>query len=162
LATKKFDVLSDITERMGGDLILVGGGAVELYTQGWFLTGDLDIITSNKSKLERVLHDMGFQKEDPRHYIRDDIFIDVVGSLPQEVRARDVTIAPSMKRIRIICIEDIIIDRLCACKHWKSERDCEQADYMIHAYHDKLDWEYLRARAIEEEVNDQLPPANDY
>ena len=48
---------------------------------------------------------------------------------------------------KIIGIEDLIIDRLNACKHWKSEIDCEMAELLIMRYGKELDWDYLEKKA---------------
>jgi len=56
----------------------------------------------------------------------------------------------------VICVEDLIIDRLCACKFWDSVYDCGQAKMLARAYKKKLDKNYLQDRAKEEEVTDLL------
>ena len=48
---------------------------------------------------------------------------------------------------KIIGIEDLIIDRMKACKHWKSETDCEMAELLVARYLEELDWAYLESRA---------------
>jgi hypothetical protein len=54
---------------------------------------------------------------------------------------------------KIIGIEDLIIDRLNACKHWKYEVDCEMAELLIQKYADKLDWQYLERQAAKPDNN---------
>jgi hypothetical protein len=49
----------------------------------------------------------------------------------------------------IIGIEDLIIDRLNACKHWKSETDCEMVALLLKRYSADLDWDYLEKKAAE-------------
>jgi hypothetical protein len=48
---------------------------------------------------------------------------------------------------RIIGIEDFLIDRLNACKHWKSEIDCEMVELLAKRYLNDLDWSYLEKKA---------------
>ena len=60
------------------------------------------------------------------------------------------------KKIRIISVEDLIVDRLCACIFWNSPADCEQAKMLVKAYRDKLDINYLKNRAEKEDVLLQL------
>jgi hypothetical protein len=60
------------------------------------------------------------------------------------------------KVIRILSIEDLIVDRLNACKHWKSQYDCEQAQVLIGVYLDKLDREYLNKRMKEEDLEKEI------
>jgi hypothetical protein len=40
-----------------------------------------------------------------------------------------------------------LIDRLNACKHRKSEIDCEMVDLLAKRYFEELDWTYLEKRA---------------
>ena len=155
MSKNKFLVLGEITKRMGNDVILVGGGAVEFYTNGWYVTGDLDIITTNRKALDSVLQEMGFEKVSLRHYTKDDILIDVVG-LTFDRRSDEIRIKDTDLIIKVISIEDIIIDRLCACVHWDSLKDCEQADYLLAGLLDKVDKGYLMRRALEEDVVDRL------
>lgn len=156
MAKNKFKVLAEITSRMNKDLILVGGGAVEFYTGGWYTTGDLDLITTNSRRLKIVLKEMGFARSSDRGFIKEDIYIDLVGSSLSGRRHVDLDLGDPSEVIRVIAIEDIIIDRLCACKHWDSPKDCEQALYMISAFREDLDMKYLEKRADKEEVVDRL------
>jgi hypothetical protein len=47
----------------------------------------------------------------------------------------------------VIGLEDLIVDRLNACKHWRSEGDCEAAELLVARYRDDLDWDYLERKA---------------
>ena len=47
----------------------------------------------------------------------------------------------------------VVIDRLNACKHWRSETDCEMVALLLARYSADLDWDYLEKKATE--------PAND-
>ena len=151
----KFAVLAEISHRMGMDIILVGGGAVEFYTNGWYVTGDLDVIASDRKKLTTVLSKMGFERLSERHYLKDEIFIDIVGSYFDR-RSDEVNIKGTDLKIKVICVEDIIIDRLCACVHWTSDDDCEQAGYLLAVSIKFLDMKYLMQRAAAEQVLDKL------
>ena len=60
--------------------------------------------------------------------------------------------------VRIIGIEDLVIDRLAACVHWKHTESCEWAVRLLRAA-DEIDPTYLRRRAVEEQVADGLERA---
>ena len=53
-------------------------------------------------------------------------------------------------------IEDLIVDRLCACKFWESSLDCEQANVMLKIHKDEIDCAYLKNKATQEEVIEDL------
>jgi len=44
--------------------ILVGGAAVEIWTNGRYVSGDFDLVTSDSEPLERALIARGFRRED--------------------------------------------------------------------------------------------------
>jgi hypothetical protein len=103
-----------------------------------------------------VLKEMGFTQSSDRGFIKEDIYIDLVGSSLSGRRHVDLDLGSTSEVIRVIAIEDIIVDRLCACKHWDSPRDCEQAMYMISAFREDLDMAYLEKRAAKDEVEDRF------
>jgi len=47
----------------------------------------------------------------------------------------------------------LIVDRLNACKHWKPQYDCEQAQVLLEVYSEKIDQEYLKKRMKEEDLD---------
>ena len=58
-------------------------------------------------------------------------------------------------RCVVIGLEDLILDRMNACRHRKSEVDCEMAELLVVRYREELDWVYLEKRAALQE-NDTL------
>jgi hypothetical protein len=151
---KKYLTLAEITSRMRKKPVLVGGSAVDLYTLGGYSSIDLDLIADWK-EIGRVLSDMGFRK-DGRYYVRRDEFIEVVASDIGGRRVKKIMLDGAESEILAISVEDLIIDRLCACKYWKSGRDCEQARMLYAGYKQKLDKKYLKKMAEKEQVEDKL------
>ena len=49
----------------------------------------------------------------------------------------------------IVGVEDLLIDRLRAWVHWKSEEDGRWTRRLAHLYSDRMDWRYLRERTKE-------------
>ncbi|MFQ5816024.1 MAG: hypothetical protein ACE5G7_05955 [Candidatus Hydrothermarchaeaceae archaeon] len=131
--------------------IIVGGSAVEFYTRGRFETRDFDIIGDYK-KLDKYLILKGFERKG-RHYYKHGILIEIVAPFTSE---RVKTIVIGKRNMRIISLEDLIVDRLSACVHWGSVRDCEQAEFLFGFYKKNLDRKYLRERAKEEGVYGEL------
>lgn len=48
-----------------------------------------------------------------------------------------------------------MVDRMTACKHWRSEIDCEMIELLAKRYVNDLDWPYLEMKAAMPE-NDTL------
>jgi hypothetical protein len=152
MADDKFSVLAEINRRAKEKPVLVGGGAVEFYSFGQFVTGDLDLCAQTAA-LAAVLDDMGFSKEG-MYFIRGKLFIHVLGP-GFKGRSDEVSIGKGLN-IRVISLEDLIVDRLNSCKFWKYVTDCEQARYLLGTYREKLDYEYLKERAVQDDVQDAL------
>lgn len=146
---KKFDFLAEISSRFPDDKkpILVGGSAVELYTRGQSRSQDVDLV-ADRNVLVPMLREMGF-KESGRHFYKYPNYIEIPSNT---LHGKSIFLRYKKWKIKVICVEDLIIDRLCACKFWKSTYDCEQAKMLLRAYTKKIDWSYLRVRADQEDV----------
>ncbi len=152
--------ISDELSRKGGFLFLVGGQAVETYTAGQFTTGDVDVTTTDEEATENLLSRLGFKKEG-MVWLNEKlaIAVHIVGSYPTRTeKIRTVEVGPYL--VRIVGVEELIIDRLKAAKFWKSRRDSEQAVVLFNGFRERIDLEYLRKRAREEKVDDVLLPLN--
>lgn len=147
--SKKFDFLSELSEHFPDEKkpILVGGSAVELYTRGMAKSIDLDLVADRKA-LASLLLDMNF-KQAGRHFHKDRIYIEIPSDI---LHGKSNIVKYKSKKIKVISVEDLIVDRLCACKFWDSVYDCEQAKMLTKSYKKKLDRNYLRKRATQEDV----------
>lgn len=141
--------------------VVVGGMAVEIYTQGSYTTGDIDL-KSDKKTLEETLIEWGFNKKGRVWFNEDlDIYIDWLGSSLEEgaeaeKRINTIVIDKNLE-LKIISIEDLIIDRLKAYKWWKDRDSFMWAKVLWEvkkSLGDILDKDYLRARAAEEKIED--------
>ncbi len=153
--SSKFGILAEISEKFPKNKkpVLVGGSAVEFYTRGTCKSIDIDLL-ADRDSLEKVLEKMGFSKIGRHWFYTKDIGIEIVGDSTEGRRVNE--ILHDGKLIRILSIEDLIVDRLNACKHWKSQYDCEQAQVLAGVYADKLDLEYLKKRLKEEDLEMDL------
>ncbi len=153
----------EIIRRGGEPPIVVGGEALEIYTQGSYTTGDIDI-KAPKGILEEVLREWDFTKKGRIWFNKAlDIYIDWLGeSLDEgkeaEERVNTVLINDKLE-IKVISIEDLIIDRLNAVKWWRDEDSLVWAKVLVQvkkAVGEDVDREYLMKRAEKEQVKDLL------
>lgn len=153
--SNKFRILAEISEKLPEKKkpILVGGSAVEFYTRGTCKSLDLDLL-ADRDSLVQILEKMGFSKMGRHWFYTKDIGIEIVGDSAEGRRINE--IVHEGKTIRVLSIEDLIVDRLNACKHWKSQYDCEQAQVLAGVYLNKLDKEYLKKRMKEEDLEMDL------
>ena len=159
--TRKMLLIGYITERLEREkpesVYVVGGQAVETYTAGQFRTGDIDIVTPDSKAAEEILEQIGFEREGMIWLSKAlGLAVHIVGLSPtNSEKARIIHAGPY--QVRIVGVEDLIIDRLAAAKFWKSQVDLEQAKALWKGFRKQIDLQYLRKRAREENVEDVLP-----
>lgn len=154
---RKFVFLGVLNQHLPRDrrAVLVGGGAVELYTAGAYLTGNVDLIGDRETILP-LLKAAGFHRVD-RLFMREDIelAVDLVG-LDQRRGETSRELEIFGYKVIVASVEDAIVDRLLAAEYWKSDTDWEQAVLLYEAHKDSLDRGILEDRARANEVERTL------
>ncbi|MBS7625767.1 UbiD family decarboxylase [Candidatus Bathyarchaeota archaeon] len=148
--------LTDRLARQGVETYLVGGGAVEVYTSGQFITGDIDLVVSDREKAVKLLKSLGFRQVS-RTWINLDLnmAIDIVGSNLSGSKEKIRTVELAGLTINLEGVEDLIVKRLYSYKFWRQKIDLDQAVVLLKNYED-IDTEYLRRKAAEQQVIDTL------
>ena len=133
--------------------ILVGEGAVEFYTFGSYTTGDIDLAFEDRELFGTVAGRAGFIRQG-RHWYHPvlEVAVEIPASALEEETAPLATAAVEGKICVIIGIEDLIIDRLNAYVHWKSQSDGEWAKNLLDLNREKVNWTYLKAKAEKAQV----------
>ena len=151
-------LISNLLQEQGKEPpIIIGGLALSYYSREVYFTADIDLAYADRDALHEVLSEIGFEKKG-RYWVNEDLKIAVevpVGMLADEDSPLEIVDLGTDLQCRIIGIEDLMIDRLNACKHWKSEIDCEMAELLVMRYVKELDWAYLEKKA-EKPENDVL------
>jgi predicted nucleotidyltransferase len=147
-------VLTEALRPTGREPILVGGAAVEFYTQGAYTTSDIDMVTDGGKDLAQVMKDLGFEKIGKDFVDRKNkVYVEFPSStLKASERAR--TVRAGNRTFRIISLEDLIVDRLNAFKFWRSLVDGANALMLLEL--GEADEKRLEKRAEEEKVLDTL------
>lgn len=136
--------------------VLVGGGAVELYTGGAYRTADLDFVGRIPTDVARELERAGFSKRG-RHWIHEDAQIYI--ELPATSFDRDVRIdAIRIKDWTVILLspEDVLVDRLAAWKFWHIPVEGINAYLLFRARRNEMDPKRLDVAARTVDVGDAL------
>lgn len=136
------------------DPILVGGAAVEFYTQGGYSTSDIDMIAEGGPALRKIMEQLGFKRQG-KDFLNEElkIYVEFPGRhlKPTEVTR---TIQLEDQTLSIISPEDLVVDRLCAFKYWKSAIDGINALLLLE--NEEMDEGHLSQRVREERVMDAL------
>jgi predicted nucleotidyltransferase len=148
-------VISSAFEKKGIQSVLVGGAVVEYYTAGGYTTADIDMILPplEKQEIETVMKKLGFERfEDYRHWLHPDIPVPVefppgplqVGHLLiQEVNEIEV----EKIKLKILKVEDILLDRLIMAQEWKDLQAQIQAEMLMYAHYTEIDWPYVHQKS---------------
>ena len=143
-------------EQRGKDIpTVIGGCALSYYSREVYFTSDIDLAYSDREELDKVLSEIGFDREG-RYWINEGLKIAIevpAGVLIGEESPAEIVELGEDLRCRIIGIEDLVIDRLNACKYWKSEIDCEMVELLLARYLKEIDWPYLEKKAAIPENN---------
>ncbi len=136
------------------DFIVVGGHALEIYSFGKYISGDIDLIAAERERIAARLAAIGFKKEG-KNWVSEKLrlFIEIVSNkLTGDItKVRDIVIGSNF-HVRVIGIEDLILDRLNSCVHWNYMTDCEWAEYLVKKFRDTIDFQYLKEKAQEDDV----------
>jgi hypothetical protein len=149
-------LISRLLEEQGKDVpTVIGGCALSYYSREVYFTSDIDLAYTDRESLDIVLKDIGFAKKG-RYWVSDELNIAIeapASGLAGEDSPVEIVEMGNGLQCRIIGIEDLIVDRLNACKHWKSEIDCEMVELLMKRYLRELDWSYLEKKATLPENN---------
>lgn len=147
-------IISEAFQDAGIEPILVGGTAVSFYTGGKYATRDIDMISPSGRATDSIMSNLGFSKHG-KDFINHSLKIYIEfpnSSLGPTEKIKVIRI--EKHALKIISIEDLIIDRLCAFKFWKSSIDGVNAMMLMSI--ETVDEERLESRASEEDVLDTM------
>lgn len=127
-------IVADHLKQRGITVVLVGGLAVEIYSENLYLTKDIDMIDISYQEpavLGRAMAEIGFSKQG-RVYVNDTTDIGVeFPSAPLSVGERLITettvFESNVGEIPILFSKDVIKDRLAAYFHWQDKQSLVQA-----------------------------------
>ena len=142
-------------EERGVSAVLVGGTVVEFYTAGGYTTADIDMVMPplQKREIEMVMEELGLVRSgDYRHWIHPRIPFPVefppgplqighlvVGEL-NEIEIEGI-------KLKILKVEDILLDRMVMAREWDDLQARVQAEMLMYAHYDEMDWPYIHRQA---------------
>lgn len=144
--------------------VLVGGGAVELFSTSALATGDFDIVTGAQPAFEQALREEGFVRPSgagiaTRGWIHPDLALgfEVVSSVLLDGLAdRDRLLRIDLGEdgsVAILSVEDMIADRMGQFASGSAPEMIDQARVML-ALNREIDRDYLDRRIAEETMGE--------
>lgn len=136
--------------------VVVGGSAIEIYTSGKYVSGDLDLVASRREAI-RALEAWGFKSEGRIWWHPDwKLAIDLVGPGYNGSLNRTQTIQTRFGPVRLAAVEDLLVKRLAEAKHFQRKEALDQAVLLASEYRVKMDGAYLDEFARKQDVLDIL------
>tara|TARA_B100000745_G_scaffold292749_1_gene233970 strand:+ start:517 stop:1122 length:606 start_codon:yes stop_codon:yes gene_type:complete len=127
-------IVAEHLDSQGIKVVLVGGLAVEVYTENLYLTQDIDMVNTNHqpiSHLNQAMSELGFTKQG-RVYVNPTTpvvveFPTAPLSVGDELIQTTTCTRIGHRDLPILMVDDVIKDRLAAFIHWKDNASLVQA-----------------------------------
>ncbi len=109
-------LLTRIFREAGWDLVVVGGAAVEFYTEGAYMSGDIDVCRTNLTPIPpRIAQDLIAQLDGtggPRSWRVAGLYIDLLGLLENEAKSPCRKMETPYGEIAIAPAELMLVERI--------------------------------------------------
>jgi len=107
--------VSQLFRDKGYELIVVGGSAIELYTEGEYASGDLDLTWKDKrpplAEIQQLMRDIGADGG-PRNFEIAGMFVDLLGQVESSARTPFQTIKGPYGEVTIVQAEMLLAERI--------------------------------------------------
>jgi hypothetical protein len=142
----------------GIELVVVGGSAIEFYTEGAYTSGDVDlcILHSREPLTIRLRQEIMGQvsaKGGPRSWEVAGAYVDVLGPFENLAQTRTRTIAAPYGEVKVAPIEELIVERVLISKYpqdYPPALDCAKKILAVALQNEvEVDWQEVRRLANE-------------
>ena len=135
-------VLTTALGRSGMRATLVGGGALEFYVPGAYMTSDLDFVVEGRTRdaLDEVFTSLGLERQG-RHWVLGDLYVEVPGNLMTDPTEEFLV---GQLTLRVIRKESLLAERVVGFRYWRYMGYGQQAIDMMYGFADELDETLLR------------------
>jgi predicted nucleotidyltransferase len=119
---KLASLCSTLFAERGVELVVVGGSAIEFYTEGAYTSGDVDlcVLSSREPLTVRLRQEiMGrlSAKGGPRSWEVGDAYIDILGSFENLARTAVRTIRAPFGSVKVSPVEELIVERVLVSRY---------------------------------------------
>ncbi|MBM3881268.1 MAG: hypothetical protein FJ387_16345 [Verrucomicrobia bacterium] len=119
---KLASLVSAVFRERGAELVVVGGSAIEFYTEGAYVSGDLDFCVESAATAltARLRQDIMAQLQatgGPRSWQVGGLFVDVLASFENLARTPIRRLDGPYGEVRIAPVEELIVERVLISKY---------------------------------------------
>ncbi|SFM26808.1 hypothetical protein [Pelosinus propionicus] len=145
-------IISTELEKRGESAVMAGVSAVEFYTVSNYLSRNIDFIISNSDTIKEVMSELGFKNDIGTWYLSQNRkvlveFHENKGSFDFSWKHVQTVAGPNNTTIKIIGIEDVIVDRAIGAQEYKDTD--EWVKYLMVGNYNRINWDYLNKRAYD-------------
>ena len=135
--TRAAAVIAYALGRSGMRATLVGGGALEFWAPGTYLTTDLDFVVEggSRERMGEVLNELGMQRMG-RHWVIDDLYVEVPGN---HLTDPFESVAVGPYHLQVIGREVVLAERIVGFRYWKAWAYGLQAIRTLRAIRNEID-----------------------
>lgn len=152
LRLRLFTALLTAESGLGLDgLMVVGGSAIEIYTGGSYVSGDIDYVADSREAIARVLRRWGF-KEEGKWFSKKtwSLFVDVMETHGTGSRRLSRVIITKVGPFRIAAIEDLLVKRMREAISWQGREEAFDQAVLLARHADSVDWKHVEFFASKE------------
>lgn len=119
---KLASLCSTLFAERGIELVVVGGSAIEFYTEGAYTSGDVDLCVLNAlapltTRLRQEIMGRLAARGGPRSWEVAGAYVDVLGSFENLARSPVRTIAAPYGDVKVSPVEELIVERVLVAKY---------------------------------------------
>lgn len=147
-------LVSELFRERGFEPVIVGGSAIEFYTDGAYMSGDTDICwtgwpqPTEKERSEIMQQIPGIRCHGgTKSWGIDELWIDLLGEIDFRAKTDLVVLETQLGEVTLIPVEDSLVGRVYAARKWVSgydEKDDDCAKKLMAAVlrgHIPFDWD---------------------
>jgi len=127
-------------------MTVVGGSAIEIYTEGDYVSRDLDLVVDSRAKVAAVLSRWGF-KDEGKLWSKQawDLYPDVMEQKPSGSWRLTQIVSTPLGSFRISGVEDLIVRRVRESIAWQHREEAFAQAVLLarHSGKDRVDWDYI-------------------
>lgn len=113
---KLASIVSAVFRERGIELVVVGGSAIEFYTEGAYVSGDLDLCLIPPSRIDlrtrQELMGKLSAKGGPRNWELAGAFVDILGEVETLARTPFTELTAMFGPVRLVSPEDLLAERV--------------------------------------------------
>ena len=148
-------LVSAVFRERGIELVVVGGSAIEFYTDGAYVSGDLDLCLISPARInlrtrQELMGQLG-ARGGPRSWQVAGHYVDLLGEVESLATTPFEELQAAYGLVRLICPEDLLVERVLVAVYPQPDDNAEQCARKLAAValagHIEMDWKEVRRLA---------------